>query len=749
MSYGKATPYLPIIDLLKGYFRIAENDDARSIREKVTGKLLTLDRSLESLLTPLLTLLDQSVDDAQWQRLDPPQRRRQTLDALKRLWLREAQAQPLILVFEDLHWIDSETQAFLNGLMDSVPAAKLLLLFNYRPEYHHPWGSKTYYTQLRLDALTTESAQEFLDSLLGMHPSVGPLKQVLIERTEGNPFYLEESVRTSVETHALTGERGAYRLAKSLQEIQVPATVQAVLAARIDRLQPQDKHLLQTAAVLGKDVPYLLLREIADLTEDELRQRLAELQAAEFVYETSLYPDLEYTFRHALTHEVAYGSLLTERRRKLHGRIVQAIENLHAERLGERVDELGHHALRAEEWEKAVEYFRQAGVKAFEQSANRPAAAAFEQALAAIEHLPQTRTVIEQTVDLCLAMRPCLSPLADMKRLLASAQRAAPLLTSLGDARREALNVGYQAAALVNLGQTQEGIALAERAVAIAESLGDPLVRTSAYFFLGQARVRVGSFHKAIESFDRDAGITSDGLIDLSSNPSAGGTLQARSAVTSHLFSRVEGAEARSALGLFASAMDRAQEARCVAQRVRLLYFRAQADAALGLVHQNRGEIDAAISVLERACGLADAGGFLHYGTICLMHLADAYSLTGLPARARESVDRALKLVVDAGFRAREAWALYVRAGILARGSDADPVPVLENYAAALARADELAMRPLVAHCHLGLGSTYTGANDRKKAREHRTTALSMYREMGMQFWMEKAESALKELSAQ
>ena len=200
VSYGKATPYLPVIDLIKSYFKVAENDDARAIREKVTGKLLTLDRSLEPLLAPLLALLDQPMADPQWERLDPPQRRRQTLDALKRLWLREAQAQPLVLVFEDLHWIDSETQEFLNGLMDSVPAARLLLLFNYRPEYHHPWGSRTYYSQLRLDALTVESAQELLHGLLGPDKTVEPLKQVLIERTVGNPFFLEESVRTLVET---------------------------------------------------------------------------------------------------------------------------------------------------------------------------------------------------------------------------------------------------------------------------------------------------------------------------------------------------------------------------------------------------------------------------------------------------------------------------------------------------------------------------------------------------------------------
>ena len=282
-----------------------------------------LDRALEATLPALLALLDVSGDDPQWQALDPPQRRQRTLDAVKRLLLREAQVQPLLVVFEDLHWIDSETQALLDSLVESLPPARLLLLVNYRPEYEHRWGSKTSYTQLRLDPLPPESAFELLHGLLGEDGTIEPLTPILIERTEGNPFFLEESVRALVETKALVGERGAYRLAKVLTDIQVPPTVQAILAARIDRLSPEDKRLLQSAAVIGKDVPFALLAAIAEEREEELRRGLAHLQAAEFLYEVSLFPDLEYTFKHALTHEVAYGSVLHERRRALHARIVE------------------------------------------------------------------------------------------------------------------------------------------------------------------------------------------------------------------------------------------------------------------------------------------------------------------------------------------------------------------------------------------------------------------------------------------
>jgi predicted ATPase len=253
VSYGKATSYLPVIDLLKGYFKIGNRDDHREMRAKVLGRVLGLDRALEPVVPPLLALLDVPVEDSAWQALDPPQRRQSTLDAVKRLLLRESQVQPLLVVFEDLHWIDEETQALLDSLVDSLGSTRVLLLVNYRPEYEHRWGRKTMYSQLRLDSLPVESAGELLASLLGPDPGLAPLTQMLVKR--GNPFFLEETVRTLVETGALAGERGGYRLTRRVDALQIPATVQAILAARIDRLSPEDKRLLQAASVVGKDVP--------------------------------------------------------------------------------------------------------------------------------------------------------------------------------------------------------------------------------------------------------------------------------------------------------------------------------------------------------------------------------------------------------------------------------------------------------------------------------------------------------------
>ena len=499
VSYGKATAYFPVVDLLKRYCHIDDGDEPRTVRAKVTGQVLTLDASLQEAIPALLSLLEVLPEDSPFLALDPPQRRRHTLDALKRLLLRESQAQPVLLVFEDLHWIDSETQALLDTLVESLPTVRLLLLVNYRPEYQHGWGSKTYYAQLRLDPLPPASAEDFLQALLGDDPSLAPLKQLLIARTEGNPFFLEESVRTLVETGVLVGTPGAYRLAQALPTIQVPATVQAVLAARIDRLPPEEKRLLQTAAVIGTEVPFALLQAIAELPEADLHRGLAHLQAAEFLYEASLFPELVYTFKHALTHEVAYSGLLLERRRVLHARIVEALEALAGDRVAEQVERLAHHALRGEVWDKALAYCRQAGEKAMARSAHREAVGSFEQALSALPHLPEQRDTREQAIDLRLALRTALRPLGDLGRILAYLREAEALAAALDDPRRLGQVSIFLSSYFLLMGAYDQAIAAAQRALALATAGGDVVLhalanQTSATVYQSQ-----GDYRRAID----------------------------------------------------------------------------------------------------------------------------------------------------------------------------------------------------------------------------------------------------------
>lgn len=404
VSYGKATSYLPVIDLLKSYFHIEDRDDDQAIQDKVRERLVAIDKGLEPMLVPFLALLDVSFEDAGWNALDPPHRRKRTLEGIKQLLLTESRTQPLILVFEDLHWIDSETQAFLDSLVKSLPTARILLLVNFRPEYEHRWGNLAYYTQYHIEPLAPENAEELLHTLLGNDRSLTALKRILIEQTQGNPFFLEESVRTLVETGTLTGTKQAYVMADEKKRVQMPATVQGVLAERIDRLTMEDKQLLQTAAVVGKTVPFALLRAISDRPAEQLHQGLARLQDSEFLYETRRFPDLEYTFKHSLTYEVVYKGLLHERRRMLHRRIAHAMESIYSARLAEQVERLAHHYTEAGLAERAVGYWQQAGQRAIERSANVEAVGHLTKGLEVLETLPETPERNRQELGLLTAL---------------------------------------------------------------------------------------------------------------------------------------------------------------------------------------------------------------------------------------------------------------------------------------------------------------------------------------------------------
>jgi class 3 adenylate cyclase/tetratricopeptide (TPR) repeat protein len=776
VSYGKAAPYFPVIDLLRRYCHLEEHDDPRTVRAKVTGQVLTLDDTLQEAIPACLALLDALPGDHPFLTLEPPQRRQRILAALKRVLLRESQVQPVVLVFEDLHWIDAETQALLDSLVESLPAARLLLLVNYRPEYHHGWGSKTYYTQLRLDPLPPASADELLQSLLGEDPSLAPLKRLLIARTGGNPFFLEESVRTLVETGGLVGERGAYRLAQAPPTIQVPATVQAVLAARIDRLSPEEKRLLQTAAVIGTEVPLPLLRAIAELPEDVLHHGLTHLQAAEFLYETSLFPDLAYTFKHALTHEVAYGSLLQERRRTLHARIVEGLERLHADRVAEQVERLAYHALRGEVWEKAVAYCRQAGTKAATRSADREAVGYFEQALLALQQLPESRETLVQAFDLRIALRGPLQSLGELVQIAGRLREAETLAVALNDQRRLGLVYALMGQYAWLMGDQERYITLSQRALAIAEASGDFDIRVRATYYLGGAYQTLGDYPRAIDYLRQAVAFVAQD--PLWTAPGSTGPIS----VVARLYLCWSLAE----VGAFADGRATAAEALRIAESADVTFSRIAADFAAGLVALRQGALDSAIGVLERGLGLCQSAHLLFWFPRVGAALGWAYALSGrvaeglslleqavahgstmgqrvfqplwvaylaeayLLAERREDAmvhgERALTLARQHKEQGHEAWALRLLAESAARHDPPQVEPAEVYYQQALALAKELGMRPLQAHCHRGLGTLYAATSQREQARTALSTAIAMYQSMAMTFWLPQTEAALTQV---
>jgi class 3 adenylate cyclase/tetratricopeptide (TPR) repeat protein len=775
-SYGKATAYLPVCDLLKAYCHLEDRDDLRTVRAKVTGQVLTLDAALQDTVPAVLALFEALPADSPFLSLDPLQRRRRTLEALKRVLLRESQVQPLLLVFEDLHWIDSETQAVLDLLVDSLPTARVLVLVNYRPEYQHGWGSKTYYTQVRLDPLPEASADTLLQVLLGDDPGLGPLTQLLIARTQGNPFFLEESVRTLVETGVLVGERGTYRLEKPLDSLQVPATVQALLAARIDRLPPEDKRLLQTAAVIGTEVPWPLLQAIADTTDEVLYRSLAQLQAAEFLYETSLFPERAYTFKHALTHEVAYESLLHERRRTLHAHLVEALEVLAGDRRDDQVERLAHHALRGEVWPKALAYGRQAGDKAQTRSAYREAVVCYEQALNTLPHLPEQRNTREQAIDLRLALRTALFPSGDFGRILAALREAEALAAALDDPHRLAQVSFFLSNYFYNMGAHDQAIATAQRALALATAGGEVILHALANRYLGMAYQAQGDYRRAIDCF-RQTVASLDGarrherlgeptlpavissaflawchaeLGTFVEGSALGGEGLRIAEVVNHPASLMMASWGIGLLALHQGDLPRAlpllERAVCICQEADLPVWFPRMAASLGAAYTLAGRVADAVPLLTQAMEQTIATETVVYQALCHLSLGEAQMLASHLEEAQALAEHALALARERQEQSRQAYALRLLGEIAARREPPESDQAGDYYRQALVLGEELGMRPLVAHCHLGLGKLYATIGRRAEARAELSASIELYRVMDMTFWLPQAESALAQV---
>ena len=504
VSHGKASPYLPVIELLKSYFDIQVLDDERKKREKVTGKVLTLDRSLEDTLPYLFALLGIEEQPSPLQQMDPQIRRKRTFEALKKLFTRESLNQPLVLIFEDLHWIDSETQGFLDTLSESVASARLLLLTNYRPEYRHEWGQKTYYTQLRLAPFGKAEAEEFLDVLLGI--AVGatvrsPLHQLILEKTQGTPFFMEEIVQELRERGLLSDPR---RVGTAHLQV-LPTTVQGILAARIDRLAPDEKALLQQVSVIGREFPLSLVRHVVPQPEEELYRVLASLQHKEFLYEQPAFPEVEYIFKHALTQEVAYNTVLQEQRKVLHERTAQALETLYATSLDEHYSDFAHHYSRSGNTEKAIEYLQMAGEQAVQRSAYAEAINHLTTALELLKTLPDTpeRTKQELTLQVALGVSLGTHKGYAAPEVGNAYTQARELCRQIGETPQLALVLPGLYRFYLLQAEHQTACELAEQTLRLAQSVQDPSLLLEAHKELGFSSYELGEFVPALEHLEQ------------------------------------------------------------------------------------------------------------------------------------------------------------------------------------------------------------------------------------------------------
>jgi class 3 adenylate cyclase/tetratricopeptide (TPR) repeat protein len=700
VAQGQNTPYLPILEILRTNFQIEDGDTSLQLREKLRRGIRHLDASLEGCLPYLDELFGLPAEDELLTQLHPHLKQWKTFEALRALTMAGSQRRPHVIVIEDLHWLDKTSEEYLTFLIESLAGTPVLLLTTYRPGYAVRWAAKTYYTQIALDRLTRQAVEELLQALLGTDPRIVPLKQLLMERTEGNPFFLEESVRMLAESLVLAGVQGAYHLVKPFQTIRVPATVQAVLAARIDRLPAEDKHLLQTAAVIGKQTPLALLQAVVGQPEDALRRGLAHLQAAEFVYDMGLFPDVQYAFTHALTHEVAYGSLLQERRRALHARIIETIETLYADRLAEWRDWLAYHVVRGEVWSKAPAYFH---LSIMSVSLCLEASLWWQgEHKRAVELGHHEITIAAEFKNFGLQiwahfyLGQGYHAMGDYPQAIDFLRRSVASLE--GDLQRERFDMPGLASVLsrswlvwclAEQGRFSEGLTYGEEALQIAENVDHRYSLIVACLGLGVLYLQTGEPQRAIAVLERGVALSqAERLPQLF--PLVAGPLGAAYTLTDRV---------AEATPLLEEAVERAATMNFMGIQSRRL-------AWLGEAYLLAGRIDEAMPLAMRALDLARAHKERGHEALSLRLLGEVYGQQHTPAL--------------------------------------DPAEVVYRQALALAAA--LGMAPLQAHSHLGLGRLYARSGRRQEARAELFAAVDLLRTMEMRHWLPAAETALAQV---
>jgi class 3 adenylate cyclase/tetratricopeptide (TPR) repeat protein len=743
-TWETPVPYAWWIDLLSRHFQIERPLDAPTARARFEHAVRGL--GLEAFVAPLLALLDALPPDDPFHGLEPRRRRSLLHRALAQLVGVPGRAGGVVAVFENAHAMDAGSRAVLEELAERVARERWLLVLTARPGEGDPWIARHAGERIALAPLDGADAVRLLDALLGDSPELEPLKRRLASRAEGNPFFLEEGARALAQAGSSTAARAA---------ADVPATVHAAIAARIDRLPAVEKHVLQSAAVIGRDFPHRLVRAIADLAGETTGRALAALVTAELIEPAGTTGEAGYRFAHGLVHEVAYASVLQERRRRLHARIVETVERDSASAIP--VETLAHHAWQGGLWAEAARYFRRAGARAAAHAANADALGFFERALEALGRLPESRETLEQAVDLRIELRPVLLQLGRLDAVLERSLEAERLAHALGDERRLAAVYSY----LVNYhyltGEPEIARGYGERCLALAERAGDPVLRAQAARYMAQIHHTLGEYARARELFAANvaavAAVAGPGDIQLG---------------LAHVSSAAWLAFTLAELGDFAAAHRAAAEAERAAGEERHAYAEAIAGTLGGLVWLRQGLAERAVEPLERslqACrerelgvwepvaasllGLAlarlgrkddahpllEAGvtlserlGVAAYLPLWTLHLAEGQWLAGDPEGAARTVQRALDLAIRHRERGHEAWAHWLRGEIAG-----DDSPAAEAaYRRALDLATTLAMRPLRAHAHLGLGKVLQRTGRPAEAEDHLVQALALACEMDM-----------------
>ncbi len=762
--YGSGAGYRPGAHILRQYFNIAAGDDKSAIREKVAGNIVALGGDVANVVIPVLAILHALPPDHAFHALPDNERRQQVVDAL--LWLnrRVAADRPLVLAYEDLQWVTSDTRKFLAHLVNNVPPSTLLLL-TYRSDYDSTELAVRDAPEVRLEGLAHDVSRDLITELLGEDPSLDRLKSELPARSGGNPLFIEEHVRSLIQSGDLEGESRRYRVVKQLDVVEIPPTVRAVLAARIDRLAPDDKRVVQALAAVGELAPVGVLAHVTGIATEDLRKSLRRLHNSGLLIGRADREQLAYEFKHSLTQTVAYETLLHERRRELHLRIMGA--------LGESapVEVLARHAVLGEAWSKALLYLREAGRQAAQQFAQVEAVACYERALLVVKRLPAEEQSQAMAIDLMLDMRNALVPLGRHRRVVEVLRSAEELATAVADEPRLARIASFMSNYYGNVGRAQLGLEAAERSLALGEKLGDPELLIMGALSAGEIQRTLGNYSKAHDYLTRVVNMIEPPDLQRRHGHVGLPSVRARS----HL------AWTLAELGDFERARAVAEEGMRIADASGHAYSLCHASLGLGGTRLRQGEFETAVSILGRGlaltervpllrpplaadlglarahCGKLDEGlrhvhaavdsatsmGRLSRLPLIMVKCGEAHLLAGDIGAASRLAEDALRKAIEQGERGNIVYAQHLLAEIAARSEPARIDAARQYFEQALRLATELGMKTMSARCHAGLGTMQLRHGDPARGQEHIAMARAMYRQMGMRYWLDRLDIEL------
>jgi class 3 adenylate cyclase/tetratricopeptide (TPR) repeat protein len=766
VAYGQTTPYLPVVDILRANFQIEDGDNALQIREKLHQGLRQLDAALEAVLPFLGDLFGLPGDDESLKFLDPKDKRKKTFEAIRALTVAGSQRRPLVVVVEDLHWIDKTSEDYYAFLIESLAGMSHLLLATHRPGYAVRWVDKTFYTQLALDLLNQDETAAMVTTLLES-PNLPPeLLRLVRERAEGNPLFVEEITAALLERGAIVRQNGGLRWAGTAA-MEVPATIQDIIRARIDRLEEPVKRTVQAAAVIGRGFGLRLLARISEMAPD-VQGYLDTLKHLELIHETRFFPELEYIFKHAVTQDVAYQSLLGQRRKELHGVIGQAIEDLYPDRLEEQAAILAYHYARSEHPDKAIAYALLAGDRAARLYANAEATTFYEQALTMPRALSASPDGHRWQIDATIKLAAVGVTRQDIERDRTNLEHARALAEALHDESRLARVLYWLGRTHYVLSEPQKAIEHARQSLEIAERLGDDALAAPPVNLIGRAYWQLSEFAQSAQMLERSAEQMGrlGNKTEESTAAGFGGTILGR-------------------MGEFERGLALAERAFQLAREIQNPFAEAAAYQYRGIVRDQRGEWAQAVTDFEEAGRVAEGVGDFFRVYIVKNWEGRGHTMAGDPNRGRVLIEEGLVLAAKIGTRfIRHQQKSYLAACLLALGQF-DALPALCEEAIGLAeeagdkwtkalalrtlaeaysifdRSDpqkpedaileairllqEIGAKPELARSYVSYARLLDGKGETAQAKQHLVKAVGMFREMGMAWDLAQTEQARRE----